>query len=104
MQRPRLALRLGLGVCLAAGLVTALFLVPAAPGKTTAPSTHRIVKTTITVTMGKPSEFAFKLSKRSAPAGTVVLKVVNRGKVPHTFEICSSSKGTIKANACKGKV
>src|SRR5205085_11269067 len=103
MQRPRLALSLGAGAaCLAAGLVWALFLVPAAPGKTGA-AAQKAVTTTITVTMGKPSEFAFKLSKRQAPAGSVVFKVTNGGKVPHTFEICSGTKGTIKANACAGK-
>ena len=40
--------------------------------------------TTVTVTM---TEFALKLSKRTVPKGTVVFKVVNRGRFPHDFKI-----------------
>jgi uncharacterized cupredoxin-like copper-binding protein len=101
MHRPRVALSAGAGLtCFVAGLVWALFLVPAAPGKTAA----RAVTSTIIVTAGKPSEFSFTLSKRQVPAGTVVFKVTNKGKVPHTFEVCSSSVGTTKPNSCVGKV
>jgi uncharacterized cupredoxin-like copper-binding protein len=43
---------------------------------------------TINVTIGKPSEFRFTLSKRSVPVGTtVVFKVVNKGKSAHDFKI-----------------
>jgi plastocyanin len=42
---------------------------------------------TITVTAGKPSEYAFKLSRTSVPPGTVVFEIVNRGKVKHNFAI-----------------
>src|SRR5712692_7880730 len=101
MHRSRVALSAGAGLtCLVAGLVWALFLVPAAPGKR---ATHAVTSTII-VTAGKPSEFAFTLSKRQVPAGTVVFKVTNKGKVPHTFEVCSSSAGTTKPNSCVGKV
>jgi plastocyanin len=50
---------------------------------------------TITVTAGKPSEFKFTLSKKTAPAGTVVFKVFNRGKKPHNFVIGSKRTPTI---------
>jgi uncharacterized cupredoxin-like copper-binding protein len=40
--------------------------------------------TTINVAM---SEFKFKLSKASAPKGTVNFKVTNKGHVPHDFKI-----------------
>jgi uncharacterized cupredoxin-like copper-binding protein len=101
MHRSRVALSAGAGLaCLVAGLVWALFLVPAAPAKTAT----RAVTSTIIVTAGKPSEFAFKLSKRQVPAGTVIFKVTNSGKVPHTFEVCSSAAGTTKPNTCKGRV
>jgi uncharacterized cupredoxin-like copper-binding protein len=100
MHRPRLAFPVAASVaCLTAGLVWALFAVPAAPGKTSRPTAKTVV-----VTMGKPSEFSFTLSTRQVVAGTVVFKVTNRGKVPHTFEVCSSPSGSSKANACKGKV
>jgi len=42
---------------------------------------------TITVTAGKPTEHAFKFSATSVRRGTVIFKVVNRGKVAHGFEI-----------------
>jgi uncharacterized cupredoxin-like copper-binding protein len=58
--------------------------------------------TRVVVTAGKPSEFAFKLSKRSVPRGKVTFAVTNGGTVPHDFKVCS--KPTTKlANACAGK-
>ena len=55
----------------------------------------------ISVTAGKPSELAFKLSKTSLiPPGTVLFKVTNAGKIPHDFEICVNP--VVKAaNFCK---
>ena len=51
----------------------------------TAAVTHHAAKaTTITVKM---TEFKFKLSKATAPKGTVTFKVTNAGKVPHDFKI-----------------
>ena len=46
--------------------------------------------TTITVTAGKPREFAFTLSAKSVPTGNVTFRVVNRGKVKHSFTIVGS--------------
>jgi uncharacterized cupredoxin-like copper-binding protein len=43
--------------------------------------------TTIAVTAGKPSEFHFTLSKKSAKAGAVTFKVTNKGALPHDFKI-----------------
>ena len=43
--------------------------------------------TTISVTAGKPSEFAFKLSKKSASKGIVTFKVTNTGAIVHDFKI-----------------
>ena len=40
--------------------------------------------TTVTVAA---SEFKFKLSRKTAPVGTVVFKVVNKGKIAHDFKI-----------------
>jgi uncharacterized cupredoxin-like copper-binding protein len=51
---------------------------------TASPTDHVAKTTTITVTM---TEFKFTLSKSSAPKGTVVFKVVNKGHVPHDFKI-----------------
>jgi plastocyanin len=41
----------------------------------------------IRVTAGKPTEYAFTLSKTSVPLGSVVFTVVNRGKLKHSFTI-----------------
>jgi uncharacterized cupredoxin-like copper-binding protein len=43
--------------------------------------------TTITVTAGKPSEFRFTLSKKTAVKGTVTFKITNKGNLPHDFKI-----------------
>jgi len=64
------------------------------------------VPTTITVTAGKPSELAFKLSKTSmVPAGTITFKVTNQGVAFHNFRICSKAVATATdaKNACSGK-
>jgi plastocyanin len=51
-----------------------------------APASGRSL-TTITVTAGKPKEYAFTLSVKSVPTGNVTFKIVNRGKVKHSFTI-----------------
>jgi uncharacterized cupredoxin-like copper-binding protein len=88
------------GLCLLAGLLSAVFLARPTSGQA---ATSAASKTTIVVTAGKPSEFGFQLSSRKATAGVVVFKVTNKGKVPHTFEICTTATST-KANTCKGTV
>jgi uncharacterized cupredoxin-like copper-binding protein len=60
----------------------------------TAASAHHAAKTTtITVTA---SEFKFKLSKTSAPKGTVIFKVTNKGAVAHDFKINGKKTPLIK--------
>lgn len=59
--------------------------------------------TTVTVTAGKPSTFAFTLSTKSLKTGKVTFKVKNAGTIAHTFKVCSSSKGGT-GNSCAGKV
>jgi uncharacterized cupredoxin-like copper-binding protein len=46
---------------------------------------HSAAKTT-TITV-KATEFKFALSKASAPKGTVIFKVTNKGQVDHDFKI-----------------
>jgi len=69
-----------------------------------AQANHSAAKTTvITVTAGKPSELAFKLSKKSAiPSGKIIFKVTNLGQLSHTFKICRSRVTSDKANSCTG--
>jgi uncharacterized cupredoxin-like copper-binding protein len=85
-----------LAVCLTA-TVAALWVLPASAkhGATRA--------TTVTVTAGKPSEFGFKLSKKTFPHGAVTFKVTNGGILPHDFKICASAHGSTAANSCTGK-
>jgi uncharacterized cupredoxin-like copper-binding protein len=59
-------------------------LVVGAPMALAASAHHAAKTTTITVAM---SEFKFKLSKASAPKGTVIFKVSNKGSVAHDFKI-----------------
>jgi uncharacterized cupredoxin-like copper-binding protein len=61
----------------------------AAPKKAIAITAGGAAKpTVITVTAGKPSELAFKLSKSSmVPSGTVTFKVTNKGNLPHDFKV-----------------
>ena len=60
--------------------------------------------TIISVTAGKPTEFAFKVSKFSnLPAGTFTFNVKDGGVAYHTFEICKAQVKTAAANSCVGK-
>ena len=90
-----------LGLSLVAGLFA--LVAESAPGGQAA-TTQAKVTTTIVVTAGKPSELAFKLSKTSLiPAGTLIFKVKNTGKIGHTFEICLTPRANATANTCTGK-
>ena len=66
------------------------------------PANAQHTTTTVKVIAGKPSEFGFKLSTKTFKHGTVTFKVTNSGAIPHTFLVCSSSKGG-SANSCAGK-
>jgi uncharacterized cupredoxin-like copper-binding protein len=57
--------------------------------------------TTVSVVAGKPSEFAFQLSAKSVPTGTVTFKLTNSGALPHDLKFCSSDKGG-SADSCSG--
>jgi uncharacterized cupredoxin-like copper-binding protein len=104
MKRSRLKYSVTtLGVCLAFGFVLAAFGLGSASARHTAAKPAKV--TTITVTAGKPSELAFKLSKTSLiPAGTVTFKIVNAGKIAHSFKICMKPSANANANSCQGKV
>ena len=56
----------------------------------------------VTVTAGKPSEFKFTLSKKSAKRGIVIFKVKNSGNLTHDFKLCSRSSTSL-ANTCNGR-
>jgi mono/diheme cytochrome c family protein/uncharacterized cupredoxin-like copper-binding protein len=102
MRRRRLPV---LFVLSAATLLVVLNLVSGvASARTTHPVAAKLTVTTVLVTVGKPSEFAFTLSKKTVPVGTIIFKVTNKGKLPHTFEICTAVTTTSTANSCKGKV
>jgi len=68
-----------LASCAALGIAGSAVLAGSASGATT-----KTVTTKITVTA---SEFKFKLSKTSAPVGTVIFTVKNVGKIGHNFKI-----------------
>jgi uncharacterized cupredoxin-like copper-binding protein len=42
------------------------------------------------------SEFKFKLSKTSVPAGSVTFTVTNKGKIPHDFKIAGKKTTLLK--------
>jgi uncharacterized cupredoxin-like copper-binding protein len=89
------------------GLATAGVLLVAGPafGK----GQHRqaagvVAPTVITVTAGKPSELAFKLSKFSnIKPGKITFKVVDSGLAFHDFKICTTPTTGATKNACVGK-
>ncbi len=79
--------------------VSALMLAWALPAMA---HTSKATGTVVNVVAGKPSEFKFTLSAKSVKHGTVTFKLTDKGALPHTFYVCSSSKGG-SANTCPGK-
>ena len=103
MHRKRLTMVL---VVFAASAVGLSLLAGPVSAKVTARSAVR--PTVITVTAGKPTELAFKLSKSSSIAvGPVTFKVTNMGALSHDFKICTVAVKTAAktaANRCTGKM
>jgi plastocyanin len=56
----------------------------------------------VAVTVGKPSEFAFTLSRSRVPLGTAVFNVTNRGRIPHQFTVCKTAVASATRNSCRG--
>lgn len=97
-----LVVRCGYGFGCAAVAATLLgFLTSSAAGQPDAAKT-----TVVTVTAGKPGEFAFTLSKTSLiAAGPVTFKVTNKGVLTHDFKICTvATASTTPKNSCVGRV
>jgi uncharacterized cupredoxin-like copper-binding protein len=82
----------------AGGLLAAVFGFGTASAKSAPARAGAASKTTITVTA---SEFKFKLSRTSVPVGTVVFKVVNKGKIGHDFRIGGKKTPMIAAGKSK---
>jgi mono/diheme cytochrome c family protein len=62
-----------------------------------------VATSTITVSLGHPTELSTVFSKSSMiPPGSVVFKVTNNGSVAHGFKVCASPNGGT-ANSCVGK-
>jgi len=80
--------------------VLVLSLLVAAVGLAVAPiaatQSKATSSTTVTVTMGKPTEFHILLSKKTVPHGTVVFKVTNKGKLSHDFKIGAKKTPLLK--------
>ena len=49
-----------------------------------------------------PRELAFKLSPSKITSSPAVFKVTNKGKLPHSFKVCTKPTQTDKANSCAG--
>jgi uncharacterized cupredoxin-like copper-binding protein len=87
-------------------------LAPVLLGSLTAPAAGRdraAGATVVAVTAGKPSEFAFKLSKSSAlpwqaksRSARVTFRVRNEGALRHSFKVCTKPVKTATLNACTG--
>jgi uncharacterized cupredoxin-like copper-binding protein len=65
---------------------------PRAAGAADRPQASHVTRVTVNAT-----EFKFALSRRSAPLGTVIFKVVNKGKAPHDFKIAGKKTRTLPA-------
>jgi uncharacterized cupredoxin-like copper-binding protein len=67
--------------------------------------------TTLTVTLGKPSEFKITVSKKTIAKGVTTFKVTNKGAISHDFKIAgkktvmlkTGKAATLKATLKAGK-
>ena len=90
MLRSRSSLPLFVALLVGAVVPAAL---EASPGSSTG---------TISVTEGSPHELSFKVSPPRVTSAVAVFKVTNRGKLPHSFKVCTKPAATTKANSCTG--
>jgi uncharacterized cupredoxin-like copper-binding protein len=102
MHRKR-SFRVALAASSLAALGLLLTVVGPAAGRV---ASHGATKVTVvTVTVGKPTELGFKLSKFSMlPAGTITFNVTNQGLGFHDFKICTVPVTSLAKNACVGQV
>jgi plastocyanin len=56
----------------------------------------------ISVAAGVPHELSFTVSPSRITFPTDVFKVTNKGKLPHSFKICTKPSTNDKANSCVG--
>jgi uncharacterized cupredoxin-like copper-binding protein len=75
----------------AAGVAIATFALNPAPASGTP---QRLAVTTKVTVLA--SEFKFKLSRKTVPAGVVIFRVVNKGKIKHDFKIHGRKTPLIK--------
>ncbi len=90
MLSPRMSLPLLVALVTAAAVPAALKAHPNASGGT------------ITVTAGVPHELSLKVSPARITASPAVFKVTNKGKLPHSFKVCTKPSANDKANSCSG--
>ena len=53
--------------------------------------------TAVSVTAGKPTEFGYVLSKKTAPKGLITFTVTNRGAINHDFKIAGKKTPSLAA-------
>ena len=57
----------------------------------------------VSVTAGRPTEYAFRLGAGTpVPAGAVTIKVENRGRLAHRFRLCARPVAIARAGTCAG--
>lgn len=102
MNRKRL-INTCLGTC-CLSIVASLLCVGVLPASAQV-STHTASSVTVvSVTIGKPTELGFKLSKLSnLPVGRITFDVRNAGFGVHNFKFCTTATATIAKNTCVGK-
>ena len=86
---------LRLAIC----LVFAALVVPATA---LAHSGSKTLISNVTVTAGQPAEFHFTVAPSTVKRGIIVFKIANKGKLPHTFKLCSKASSSL-ANSCNGR-
>jgi len=86
-----------LAVAALAGVIALVAAIPAFAGSSSAKAT------TIKVSVNKVKEFAFTLSPKTAPHGSITFVITNNGNLPHDFELCTKAVKAATATVCAGK-
>ena len=76
------------------GLAAAVLVTAALVAGVLAPRGHASPAATTKIKV-TASEFKFVLSKKTAPKGTIVFTLVNKGKLPHDFKIAGKKTAKI---------
>src|SRR5262245_46184028 len=81
------------------GIAATSVLLLASPATAVRRSPVSVHTSIVIVTAGKPTEYQFRVTPKTVRPGTVIFKITNLGKKPHTFGINGQTSKVLRPHA-----